>query len=621
MPRARRRPSRERTSTLSRKRAAGTALRGRILALNAVAWTGAIVSTIGPAHAITLGEITVHSALGQSLHATVPVSLAAGEYLGSTCISAPQSPRADLGTIRQPRLQTPETGVPGTYDIRITTPRPLYEPMYELQLQIKCPGTPLLVRQYVLMLDLPGTLPAAAAAPAVSPVATLATPVDAERRVLAPTTARPMRTRRPAATGSPITAGSRYRVEQGDTLSTISARVQDRGGAGVWAFSERIFEANTTAFIGGNLDLIKLGAEIDIPTATPAAGGPMGPAIGTSGNAAAAPAISPPDPATASPPIVTAAIESAVAIGEPASSRTADASPFVAEIAAPPAGNVVEGRETRAAVNDSQRPTTDDAASPLSAVALGILVGLGLSLALLRQRLLDVFHDVRVRRAARGRPALSPAAAAPVRTAAPTRPQRMIAPLESAMVVVEEPPAETAENLILPEPTTRTAALRDIPPPYRPSASPEPETDLESLFDDDVARGVAEPLESAGDVAEAALDLDLGPAAITEDATVEQNWGSDTQLAPTRKAAAVPAAQNDPTAEKLDLHALASSADGDEQLSQTLMEALTLLERDYEDELTASQVVDLNKLREVAGDDDETDESIASTGTGPRKRR
>jgi hypothetical protein len=613
MSRARRRPSRERTSTSSRKGATGTALRSRILAVNAVAWTGAIVSTIGPAHAITLGEITVHSALGQSLHATVPVSLAAGEYLGSTCVSVPPARSADLGTIRQARLQTPETGVPGTYDIGITTPRPLYEPMYELQLQVKCPGAPLLVRQYVLMLDLPGTLPAVAAAPAVSPVATPVIPVAAERRVSAPTTARPVRTRRAATTGSAIPAGSRYRVEHGDTLSTISARVRDRG-AGVWAFAERIFEGNTSAFIGGNPDLIRLGAEIDIPMGMTTAEPTAPPS--TSGNAVAVAAISP-DPAMTSPPTAAAAIEAPVAMNESSSSSTADASPFVAETAAPPAANVTEERKARAAVDASPRPAADDAGSPLSAVALGILVGLGLSLALLRQRLLGVFHDMRVSRAARGKPALSPSAAAPVRTAPPARPQRAIAPFESAMVVVEEP-AETAENLALPEPTARTAALRDIPPAHQPASFRQPETDLESLFDD-VAPALPESLEPVGDVAEASLDLDLSAAASADDATVEQNWGSDTQLAPTQRAAAVAAAKNDPTAEKLDLHALASSADGDEQLSQTLMEALTLLERDYEDELTASQVVDLNKLREASADDGE--ETIARTGTGPRKRR
>ena len=53
----------------------------------------------------------------------------------------------------------------------------------------------------------------------------------------------------------------------------------------------------------------------------------------------------------------------------------------------------------------------------------------------------------------------------------------------------------------------------------------------------------------------------------------------------------------------VDLRTLASSATGDEQQAQTLLEALTLLERDYEEELTASQVLDMSAVREALGED------------------
>lgn len=51
----------------------------------------------------------------------------------------------------------------------------------------------------------------------------------------------------------------------------------------------------------------------------------------------------------------------------------------------------------------------------------------------------------------------------------------------------------------------------------------------------------------------------------------------------------------------VDIHALATSATKDEQQAQTLLEALTLLERDYEEELTASQVLDMSAVRKVLG--------------------
>ena len=51
----------------------------------------------------------------------------------------------------------------------------------------------------------------------------------------------------------------------------------------------------------------------------------------------------------------------------------------------------------------------------------------------------------------------------------------------------------------------------------------------------------------------------------------------------------------------MDIHALAASATKDQQQAQTLLEALTLLERDYEEELTASQVLDMSAVREALG--------------------
>ena len=52
-----------------------------------------------------------------------------------------------------------------------------------------------------------------------------------------------------------------------------------------------------------------------------------------------------------------------------------------------------------------------------------------------------------------------------------------------------------------------------------------------------------------------------------------------------------------------DLRDLAAAATKDDQQAQTLLEALTLLERDYEEELTASQVLDMSAMRAALGDD------------------
>ena len=58
-----------------------------------------------------------------------------------------------------------------------------------------------------------------------------------------------------------------YRVREGDTLSTIAARVDGRPANSTWQLATQIFAANPNAFIRANPDLIKLGWEIKIPDA------------------------------------------------------------------------------------------------------------------------------------------------------------------------------------------------------------------------------------------------------------------------------------------------------------------------------------------------------------------
>lgn len=616
MARARRRPSRDRRTHFHRLSAEAAAPPAQVRygrTLHTLACTGAIVAVLGPAHAITLGDITVHSSLGQPLDATVPVRLAAGEYLGATCVSVPPASAADLGAISKARVESPERATPGTYDLRITTQRPLYEPMYELQLQVRCPGTPLLVRHYVLMLDLPGTLPELLTAAAPAPPAAAAAPASAPTVARSAPT-RPVRSSSLVAPQESIQPGTRYKVRKGDTLSGISARVRNRG-TGIWSFAERILAANPEAFVGGDPDRIKLGAEIDIPvighSAAPA------PAAATANEATAAaalPAMALPTATPSPAPSMAAAVadsELSVATDDPAAGASASA---------PARHRNIASEETPARAAGPIAPAAGGDNTWLAA-GLGILVGLGLSLTLLRRRLADVIGDWRMRRAARGTTVLSERASGKAETIpAPTVVQvaPRTAPSEPAMVVVEERSAETVETPLLAEPTARTTALTAVAEAQTGSAV-EDDPDLMRLFDEDHALALPDTVEVETGHTTTGLDLDL-TGAVADSRTAEQpGWGdSDTQLAPTQQAPVARSAIAD-TGGALDLQALASSADGDEKLSQTLMEALTLLERDYEEELTASQIVDLSPLRQspTGGDED----TLARTGTGPRQRR
>ena len=75
----------------------------------------------------------------------------------------------------------------------------------------------------------------------------------------------PDRSRSLQNTHAPIQAGTTYRISQGDTLSTIAARIDGRLPDTTWAVAEQIFASNPDAFIRNNPDLIKLGSLIQIP--------------------------------------------------------------------------------------------------------------------------------------------------------------------------------------------------------------------------------------------------------------------------------------------------------------------------------------------------------------------
>ena len=172
------------------------------------------------------------------------------------------------------RVHSPALKGPGTFELRVTTANPLHEPMYELSLMIKCQGNAMLVRQYVLMLDLPGMpVTEVAAQLATVPARTVTTPsVTTQARITnrrAPVSSAPRITRDPARalppTNNSIAAGSQYRVARGDSLSTIARRVEGRLADTTWSVAARIFMDNPRAFIGGDPDMIKLGSVLRMP--------------------------------------------------------------------------------------------------------------------------------------------------------------------------------------------------------------------------------------------------------------------------------------------------------------------------------------------------------------------
>ncbi|MDP6675878.1 MAG: LysM peptidoglycan-binding domain-containing protein, partial [Gammaproteobacteria bacterium] len=229
-------------------------------------------------NAISLGEISVNSRLGQPLDASVPLTLAAGESMPKGCV-APAKGSDGFSTPSQLRINSPAAMQPGTYSLRVTTSNALYEPMYEISLLIDCPGTPLLLRTYVLMLDLPGIHVSAPETEQANisgdtltvPATTRQAPSQPVIQTIVPETSQRVE-RSVQRSETAIPAGQPYRVSSGDTLSTIAARVVGRSPDTTWSVANHIYLSNPQAFISNNPNLIKLGSLIKIPSVTELSG-------------------------------------------------------------------------------------------------------------------------------------------------------------------------------------------------------------------------------------------------------------------------------------------------------------------------------------------------------------
>lgn len=587
------------------------AVEGPVLS-RAATLTGALLLVISPPGlSITLGEVNVRSAIGQRLVASVPVRVSEGESLVNGCVSVHNGP-SGLGNLRQPEVATPHAGKPGDYTLELTTGTALYEPMYELELRVDCPGAPAVVRQYVLMLDLPGSRYAADLAPAAGLPEVPAGSKPVTDYAPAPTTAGSRGDLRPD--DSALSSGLKYRVREGDTLSSIAARVQGRQES-LWALADRIFAANPEAFIRNDANLIRLGAEIIIPDGTAVA------------PAAAAATVAPPAPPMPVPqelPSVPAALPAAVAPAATATATATSSTPATTGVLEPAV--LVTGAETAtAAVLPAEKPAVSKASkqapikkapkpatasanssepataspSPLAATIAGIVFGLVVSGLLWLGRNLPNRKPWRSARR-------SAVATAPTPAATPPRPAPVPIPVASHRPL---PSFTVSYSQVEDDALAGEFPATDSPAPAPKAANVEITSELEQLFGSTGA-GADDGKTIAARVFDAAPVVDgFKP----DDAGVDILLGEDsaTMNAPARVPVTVDETP-DPLSNSgtIDLHSLAGSTGRQhKEQARDLMDALSLLERDYEEELTASQVLDLSAMRQALDAADEDDDA------------
>ena len=338
--------------------------------------------------AIGLGELVLQSSLGEPLQAVVPMTVGHGEALDSNCIKA-TSRRAGLRAPSGVRVSSPVTSQPGRYDVKITTTEPLYEPMYELSLAVDCPRVPLIVHHYTLLFDL-AAKSLSAPAPVLLPASPDPEPGQPPIGKPAVTTRRSL-----ASTHESIPAGTQYRVRNGDTLSAIAERVAGRPPGTIWRVANHIFMTNEHAFIRNNADLIKLGSVIDIPHESDlTALSPPSRKTESSRPAADAPAPSAAQkdtlPASAESP--QPAVRAAPVISSPFVDKIPPPARIASE---PETGNVVADVEAVQVTEVARTPPADPSEnSTVLAIGIGIVLGFSLSLLILRERLTDAIRDL-----------------------------------------------------------------------------------------------------------------------------------------------------------------------------------------------------------------------------------
>lgn len=232
-----------------------------------LAIAAATALTTEMAYALGLGEVALKSSLNQPLVAEIELldakNLGPGEVIPALA-SVEDFNRA--GIDRQYFLTdlkfTPVVRPDGKSVIQVSSSKPVREPYLNFLVEVVWPSGRLL-REYTLLLDPPLYSPetVAAVAPQLPIAAPQPAPATAPRASTNPTAVRPT----PAA-AAPATAqaGNEYRTTTDDTLWQVAE--QARRGGSVHQTMLAIQDLNPGAFIDGNINRMKSGQVLRLPT-------------------------------------------------------------------------------------------------------------------------------------------------------------------------------------------------------------------------------------------------------------------------------------------------------------------------------------------------------------------
>ena len=252
-------------------------------ALTGVA-AAALVFAAPAAWSLGLGRLQVQSALGETLRAEIDVTSLTPEEASNlrVRVAPPEAYRA-AGVDYNPVLPGTQAELLRRADgrpyLKLSSDRGVQEPFVDVILEISW-ATGRLVREYTLLFDppvavratpsqgAPATAPSMAAAPpAPAPVAQ-APARNIERRASPARAAAPetVRAPRPAAA-----AVDEYKVKPGDSLSRIASRTL-RPGVSLDQMLVSLYRGNPQAFLDNNMNRLKAGVVLAVPSAESAQG-------------------------------------------------------------------------------------------------------------------------------------------------------------------------------------------------------------------------------------------------------------------------------------------------------------------------------------------------------------
>lgn len=251
---------------------------------------GALLTLPLWAHAAGLGKLTVKSALGQPLSAEIELLIADKSELDSLNVNmasgdAFKDAQIEYAYVLSTLQFTVGKGAGGKPVLKLSSSKPVNDPFMDMLIELNWASGRLL-REYTILLDPPGVAvpqtvsPVAVSIPEVKPVPAPVQPVAEQPAQMPsmPSTVNPYAVAstpgqkaqatipEPVAAEQASTMESKIRVKRGDTLSSIANQVRPSHVSLEQALVA-LFHENQDAFVGGNMNRLKAGKTLSVPSA------------------------------------------------------------------------------------------------------------------------------------------------------------------------------------------------------------------------------------------------------------------------------------------------------------------------------------------------------------------